>query len=421
MTVLDSPLAKVNPEDDPQSSDIAIVGIGTPPKAGTALVAQRSTGMQKLDELMRYANIFASAGMFKGLTSGDMKRQAALCAVKVIAGDELGLKPMASMRGIYVFDGQVSLAAPLQVALVNWNPLYKFRYLEETTEKCVIEWSHRETVDDPWEVLGTSEFTAKEAQVAGLTGKDNWKTYFRRMLRWRAFTDGVNMFCPEITEGSTQTPDAINPDVKLDANGYVDAQWEASTSVAPAMEFDADILELAKRAGWTEAMLIAQTQRLGDKGRLLDLLSKTVDRMENSARGKARNGTKDEPKDEQSLVAEDSGSITDATRNRLFGALGHRGIKEKADRLAWAKKHGLKTSKRAGSPSAEPLFQNLSESDAKKGIDILTVVVENEVRDRVLLLRCEACAATQGQAHLRACPIDETDAPASDDGQTRMV
>lgn len=186
------------------------------------------------------------------------------------------------------------------------------------------------------------------------------------------------------------------------------------------IEFPDDIRELAKRAHWPENMLVVQATRFGsDMGKLRDLLTKTVERTESGARARVRSG-KDEhdpitPADErpasfdEAPASDEPGSITAATRGKLFGALARRNITEKAERIKWAREQNLKVNPRKGAPNKEPSFANLSERDALKGLDTLTSVVGDERRDLVLKALCAACGATRGTAHDRDCPINETD------------
>lgn len=428
-------LARLNPEDDPDSTMTAMTSVGAAPKPGTALVAQRSSGMRHLDELMRYATIFATAGVFKGLTAGDIKRQAALCAVKVIAGDELGIPPMAAMRSIHVFDGKVELGGSLIMSLVNRYQIrpapsgmyYKARIVERTDDACTIAFFSRESVGDMWELLEEVRFTIDDARRAKLMEKDNWRAYPRAMLFNRCASEGARVHAAECFGGPVYGAGEIS-NAAIDADGnFLPSTFEHSTANAAAavMEFDEEIVGLAKRCGWTQNMLEAQAARMGDRTRLLTLLQKTADRTENSSRGRQRAGEKteepkNEPADEQPAephtetfedapASDEPGSITADTRGKLFGALARRGIKDKADRVAWARTHNLKVNPRKGAPQKDPSFSNLSERDGLKALDILTVLVGDERRDLVLKAVCVECGATHGKPHDRGCVIDEAD------------
>jgi len=74
--------------------------------------------------------------------------------------------------------------------------------------------------------------------------------------------------------------------------------------------------------------------------------------------------------------------MTEITRRALFGALGRRGITKPEDRHAWAVEQKLDIAGKKGRPEpSKASFKNLSESDAQKALDHLTVKVGDEWRD----------------------------------------
>lgn len=190
-------------------------------------------------------------------------------------------------------------------------------------------------------------------------------------------------------------------------------------NVEPAapVEFSPEILDLAKRANWPEGMLASQAKRLGNDRNLLDLLTKTVERMESSARGRGKGPKVVTPAETIEHVPEEDemhrdladevlakydatpGSLQPKTRATLFAALGRRGITEKKDRLGFAKEYDVDVASYAA----------LSERQGQVLVRVLTTVDEEtgELRDRVLGVRCEACHALQEAAHAAGCPLDE--------------
>jgi hypothetical protein len=65
----------------------------------------------------------------------------------------------------------------------------------------------------------------KEAQAAGLTGKDNWKKYPSDMLFARAISRGARRFAPGIFGGSpVYTPDEMGVEVDEEGSVIVDAE-----------------------------------------------------------------------------------------------------------------------------------------------------------------------------------------------------
>ena len=136
---------------------------------------------------------------------------------KVMAGAELGLPPFASMSGIHIIKGKPTLGSNVIATLVKNDPRYDYRLKKCDQDACIIDWY------EDGEFVGQAGFTYKEAQGAGLTGKDNWKKYTSDMLFARAISRGARRFAPGIFGGSpVYTPDEMGADT--DEDGYIDAE-----------------------------------------------------------------------------------------------------------------------------------------------------------------------------------------------------
>jgi hypothetical protein len=136
------------------------------------------------------ARAFKESGMFPDLTSE------AQAVVKIVAGQELGFGPMASMQAIQMIQGKPTLSANGLAALVKRHPSYNFRVREHTDETCSIEFF------EEGESVGLSTFTMEDAKLAGLAGQQTWKKYPKAMLYARALSQGVRWHCPDVTAGS---------------------------------------------------------------------------------------------------------------------------------------------------------------------------------------------------------------------------
>ena len=135
------------------------------------------------------AKAFKASGMFPDLASE------AQAFVKIIAGRELGIGPMAAISGLNVIKGRATPSANLLATLVKTHPAYDYIPREFTAEKARIEFFQN------GDSIGVSEFTIEEARQAGLNGQ-NWKAYPKAMLFARALSQGVRWFCPDVTAGS---------------------------------------------------------------------------------------------------------------------------------------------------------------------------------------------------------------------------
>lgn len=123
--------------------------------------------------------------------------------VTILAGQELGLSPMASLRGVNVIEGRPTLAADTMVALVLGSGKAEyFRCVEGTDKKATYETKR---------IGGTPEqvtWTIEDATRAGLTGKDNWKKYPRAMLKARCRAELARDVYPDVLAGCYEHSEA---------------------------------------------------------------------------------------------------------------------------------------------------------------------------------------------------------------------
>lgn len=148
------------------------------------------------------AQAFKASGMFP-----DLKSEAE-AYVKILAGQEMAIAPMAAIGGINVIKGKATLSANLLATLVKRHPAYDYRVVAHDANVCRIEFLQN------GEVNGVSEFTAEDAKRAGLKG-NNWTSYPQAMLFARALTQGVRWYCPDVTAGSAAyTPEELGANVE---------------------------------------------------------------------------------------------------------------------------------------------------------------------------------------------------------------
>lgn len=129
-------------------------------------------------------------------------------AAAILLGREMGLGPMASLRGIDVIEGKPALTAQMLAARI-YAAGHRVEWLTATDKTCTV----RITRGDG---LSSAEvtWTMADATRAGLAGKTNWKKYPRAMLRARALTEAAAMACPDVAlglEAPDTTPDTPAP------------------------------------------------------------------------------------------------------------------------------------------------------------------------------------------------------------------
>jgi len=152
---------------------------------------------------VQLAQHFVSSGFFKD--ANDLSK----AVVKMVAGEELGLGPMASMQGIHIIEGKPSLSANLLGVQVKRSGAYNFRPKRVSAEGAEIAFFEN------GEEIGISAFTLEQAKRAGLVRKGSgWEKYPEAMLFARALSQGVRWYCPDVTAGSpAYTPEELGAEV----------------------------------------------------------------------------------------------------------------------------------------------------------------------------------------------------------------
>jgi hypothetical protein len=131
------------------------------------------------------------------LLSSALRGKPADVFVTIMAGHELGLPPMASLRGINVIEGKPVLAAATMVAIVLASGVAEyFQRVAETADSVTYETKRRGA---PAPVQCT--WTMAMAAQARLTGKDNWQKYGRAMLKARCQAELAREVYPDRLAG----------------------------------------------------------------------------------------------------------------------------------------------------------------------------------------------------------------------------
>lgn len=203
-------------------------------------------------------NVLAASGFFAD------SKQGAQAAVKVMAGQELGFGPIASMTGIYIVKGRVTLSANLMAAAIKRHPAYTFRVKEHSADNCVIDF-----IEDG-EVIGTSAFSMDDAKVAGLAGSETYKKFPKNMLYARALSNGAKWYCPDVFGGGPiYTPDELGAEVDGETGEVVrepePAEAEVVEPAEPTItaETGADIIDAAERVGILDTLRLAVSHLIG--------------------------------------------------------------------------------------------------------------------------------------------------------------
>lgn len=157
-----------------------------------------------------------------GLLGKAIQKPEAAFAV-ILAGRELGLTAMQSLRSLHLIEGKPTLSADLMVALVKRSPLCKsFKLIESTGDRATYE-ANREG-----EGVTRMSFTIDEAKAAGVTGKDNWKKYPAAMLRARCIAALARVVFPDLLLGVYE-----NDELAPASNNMPSVSVQATATVLP--------------------------------------------------------------------------------------------------------------------------------------------------------------------------------------------
>ena len=159
--------------------------------------------IQKINttDIMSIGKAFAESGMFTDIKS------AAQAMVKIIAGQEIGIPPFASMSGIHIIQGKPTIGAGLIASSIKGSGKYDFRVVEHSEKICSIEFFQGK------ESLGISTFTIEDAKKAGTKNIDKFP---KNMLFARAISNGVKFYTPDVFSGPVYTPEEMEQ-VTIDA------------------------------------------------------------------------------------------------------------------------------------------------------------------------------------------------------------
>jgi hypothetical protein len=218
------------------------------------------------DQELRGAKYLVASGL---CPTGIKSPEAALFII--LAGRDLGLSPVASLRNIHIIQGKVELSADMQLSLFASRG-GKFKWLVVSDTEATIE------LHAPWLLAPhVSKWTMADAQRAKLSG-DNWQKYPKAMLRSRAITAGLKdigfdatagVYAPGEIDGAEET--TVTEDAEVVS---VTAAGEAETGEAPTEEQTALLERVLSRPVWTDAerATFRQTAASATKQQLATLL-----------------------------------------------------------------------------------------------------------------------------------------------------
>ena len=161
-----------------------------------------ATRGNQITDVQRLGGLLAASGYFADA------REMAQAAVKVLAGEELGIPPVAAMMGINIIKGKIALGGNLIASRIRAHG-FDFIHKRFDNEACVLVFLGRKGDPDigkgtigPRPIIGESSFTMEDAKTAQVTGNEHYKKNPRNMLFNRAISNGAKWYTPEVFAGA---------------------------------------------------------------------------------------------------------------------------------------------------------------------------------------------------------------------------
>lgn len=199
-----------------------------------AIVPRNMTEVQSLAEVLSKSTLLPDA----------LKGKAPDVVVQILAGQELGLAPMASIRGVHIVQGKPILSADTMVGLVMSSGLCEYFTQIEGTATSVTFETKRKGSPHPQRCTWTMD----DAKRAGIHTKDNWRLHPRQMLAARARSELARSVYPDVLAGvyapeehvdvRPMSPPPSRQEDVVDAE-FVDAPLDPLSAIETAASVDA--------------------------------------------------------------------------------------------------------------------------------------------------------------------------------------
>ncbi|MFD5491541.1 hypothetical protein ACFWH4_01030 [Streptomyces sp. NPDC127091] len=156
---------------------------------------EQSALMKWAEEAKVISNLAVSIA--KTSFAGQLRGQVEEVTAVILAGHELGLKPMAALKSMDIIQGTPALRAHAMRALVLSHG-HKVQLVESTPEKCVYRGRRSDEGDDDWQYV---TWDMARARQLGLTEKKEWKKQPKTMLVARATGEICRLIAPDVLHG----------------------------------------------------------------------------------------------------------------------------------------------------------------------------------------------------------------------------
>jgi hypothetical protein len=171
----------------------------------------------------RYMRLAREAGIIP------REMNAAQAQAIILAGREIGLEPLQSLRTMAFINGRLTMSVQLQLALARQRAGVRVEQLTETDDSCTV------TLARDGERI-TCTYALADARRAGLDRSHGWQKYPRQMLRWRAIGDALRIIAPDVVMGLLSPEEAETIDISMGATDDVSPAALPSAESAPEPE-----------------------------------------------------------------------------------------------------------------------------------------------------------------------------------------
>ena len=185
--------------------------------------------VKSTQDALQIGQVMFQSGLFADIKS------ASQAVVKILAGQEVGVPPLASMTGIHVISGKTVIGAGLMASRVKGSGKYDYLVIAHDDKVCSIEFKQGA------KVLGISTFTIEDAKKAGTKNLDKFP---RNMLFARAMSNGVKWYTPDIYSMPVYVPEEMDAvqsspqEVEVIKPSMSEAQWGKLRARVEAGEYE---------------------------------------------------------------------------------------------------------------------------------------------------------------------------------------
>lgn len=171
----------------------------------------------KIDRAVKIANMLAKSKIVPVAFQGKVEDIFAA----IMTGGEMGMHPMQSLNAIVMIQGQATLKAQSQLAVVRNRIPGAYIKIESDEKNLVCKVTCARSKDD-LDNSYTSVWDMSKAKQMGLAGKSNYIAQPMTMLRWRAITEALRAIFSDVLLG-LYAPEELQdlPPIKNDAAGQL--------------------------------------------------------------------------------------------------------------------------------------------------------------------------------------------------------